>query len=119
MARTNKPNLDYCRTERPKRNNMKVTVEMPADTFYEFMQFQKGKYNPNMREERKEVSLITESDFENVFLRWRSDISLNGTPSIGIFRVKDDDSLECLFKSVSANGDIGFLQILKIIGGEE
>lgn len=119
MATTNKPNLDYCKTEKPKRNDMKVTVEMTADTFYKFMQFQKGNCDSYLREARKEVSLITESDFENIFLRWRSDISLNGTPSIGIFRVKDDDSLECLFKSVSANGDIGFLQILKIIGGKE
>ncbi len=117
MATTNKPNLDYCRTERPKRNNMKVTVEMTADTFYEFMQFQKGVTRRSQQNQKDKI--VTESDFENIFLRWRSDISLNGTSSIGIFKVKDDDSLKCLFKSVSANGDIGFLQILKIIGGEE
>ncbi len=103
----------------PIPDTTKITVEMSADTFCEFMRFQKGNYDPYLREERKEVNLITESDFENILLRWRSDISLNGTPTVGIFRIKDDDSLECLFHSVSPYGDIGFLEILKKIRGEE
>lgn len=117
MAKTEKPHLDYCRTERPKRNDMKVTVEMTADTFYEFMQFQKG-VTRRSRQYQKD-NIITESDFENILLRWRSDVSLNRTPAVGIFRIKDDDSLECLYHSNSPHGDIGFLDILKIIRGEK
>lgn len=102
----------------PLPNTTKITVEMTSDTFYEFMQFQKGVTRRSQRNQKDKI--VTESDFENILLRWRiGKFAGGGIPVMGIFRVTDRDTYECLYQSNSPHGDIGLLDILKIIRGEK